>query len=177
MAALPVRNRTKRLLIFRAFALANGAFVALGVGRLAPAIFQAFQEFPVRYDLTYAREMFFVFAVCNLILLAALAITAVRLWRMAHAAVLHSTWVYAGVVIYNLAIGLLWALPDPWGSSVGIAAVAGGNLGLRALHWTGYPVIAALALNVARHHTRMHSETKEHAAQRRTRARSAGSGD
>lgn len=170
-----MRNHTKRVLVFRAFALANGLFVAIGLWRLTVAIVQAAPNLPVHHKAPYGWQFFFAFAACNLLLLAALVLTSVRLWQLLRGAVLHSTWVYAAIVLYNLVVGLGWALPDPWGGSVAMAVVAGANLGVRAFVWTGYPLLAAIALNITRHYTRMRSDPHGKNRQRKRAAEAGGS--
>lgn len=151
-----MRNSTKRLIAFRAFALANLGFVCFGLWRLGLVIAQpAFSaSMP---SAAYERQFFYFFVACNLALLGALLYSSWRLWSMLPGAVWHSTLVYAAIILYNLFVGMSWALPEPWGSSIGLAVVAGANAGLRALHATGYPLVAILLLNLVRHYTRMHS--------------------
>ena len=151
-----MRNTTKRLIVFRAFALANLGFVCVGLWRLGFTVAR-----PVPFlsapNATYVREFFYLLAAISVLLLAGMVYSGWRLWVMLPGAVWHSTVIFAAIIFYNLFLGMSWGLPDPWGSSIALAVVAGGNLALRALNWTGYPLLAILGLNLVRHYTRLHS--------------------
>jgi hypothetical protein len=133
---------------FRTFGTVNLIFVALGLWAISyPVAAIAAERMTNSPDHPYFLRAFWTMTSMNLIFLAALGFTGVRLLQLRRSAVKACNILFVAEIVYFVCI--------PWGIfprdiDLSIAAATGiGNMGIALNLFTGYPIFALIGLNLA----------------------------
>jgi cbb3-type cytochrome oxidase subunit 1 len=109
----------------------------------------------------YATESFVVMTAINLIFIGVLLFAGIQLLQLRAEAVRISNWLFLCMIMYEAVLLLDSLFLDPGAAlSMSISAAYGiGNMGIAPQVLTGYPIIALIALNLARrkHRSRLPS--------------------
>jgi hypothetical protein len=135
------------------FGIANLAFAALGLlFGVTPALGVLGRGLEKLTSIRHTREALAVMIVINLGFLAVLILAGIRLMRVRLSAVTLCNIHFPTEILYFSFPVLLWNFFGVRGSIAQAVVVAYGvgNMGIGAQIFTGYPVIALVALNLAR---------------------------
>jgi hypothetical protein len=133
---------------FRIFGIVNLIFVAIGLWAISyPIAAVATDRIGNSPDNPYFLRAFWTMTSVNLVFLAVLGFTGVRLLQLRRIAVKVCNILFVAAIVYFLCI--------PWGIfprdiDLSIAAATGvGNMGISVNLFTGYPIFALIGLNLA----------------------------
>jgi hypothetical protein len=158
-----VQTGTRPSVALRAFGIANLVFVAIGLWAISyPVAAVAAGRMGNSPDQPYFLRAFWTMTAMNLVFLALLAFTGVRLLQLRRSAVKACNILFVAEILYFVCIP--WSKEIPRDVALSIAAATGiGNMGIAVNLFTGYPIIALIGLNLGNRRLR-NPETAESVA-------------
>jgi hypothetical protein len=139
---------------FRAFGIANLIFAAIGLWAMSyTAAVVAAGWMRNSPDQPYFLRAFWTMTAMNLIFLAVLGFTGVRLLQLRRSAVKVCNILFVAEIVYFVCISL-------WSNSSIAAATGVGNLGITVNLLTGYPIVALIGLNLENRRLRQFAPTE-----------------
>ena len=105
----------------------------------------------------FFREAFFTMTAIDAAFLVAVVLASIALIRLKPKAAKVYTVVMLSLVVYELGVGVLWALPAPFGRSIASASGVGSMGSAPLLLWPVplvYPLVSVVIVNLARHKLR-----------------------
>lgn len=134
----------------RGFGIAGLVYVTIGLAITIPDMLSFHSTFPYDRQAPYLAQAYFVMSSINLAFELALGILSVCLIKRNVESIAFCNVLFALQILYMFAPGMLWGHPTIGMSVAGATGIA--NVGLAAQDFTGYPLIALIALNIAKAH-------------------------